>query len=88
MLNRSSEFSMPGCYSCSNVLRIIVCHNPGHQEDFLLNLEVNVMKFITLGIGPETKSSSQSGMPDKSLEWSFDQDGAVHCHGVHHHRWT
>lgn len=28
----------------------------------------------------------QSGMPDKSLERSFDQDGVVRCHGVHHYR--
>ena len=36
---------MPGCYSCPNVLRIIVCHNPGHQKASLLNLEMNVMKY-------------------------------------------
>ena len=88
MLNRSSEFSVPGCYSCPNVWKIIVCYNPGHQKAFLLHFEMNVIKFITLGIVPGTKSSPRSGMPDKSLEWSFDQDGAVCCHGVHHYRWT
>lgn len=43
ILNRSSEFSMPGCYYCPNVLTIIVCRNLRHQKVFLLN----VMKFIT-----------------------------------------
>lgn len=78
MLNRSFEFSVTGCFSCAIVLRIIVGHNLEDEKAFLLNLEMNVMKFVTLGIFPGAKSSPQSVMSNKSLEWNLDQDGAVH----------
>lgn len=78
MLNRSFEFSATGCFSRPDVLRIIVVHNPEDQKAFLLYLEMNGMKFITLGIVPGVKSSPQSVMSNNSLEWSLDQDGAVH----------
>lgn len=78
MLNRYFEFSVTGCFSCPNVFGIIVGQNLEDKKAFLLNLEMNVMKFITLGIVPGAKSSPQSVMSNKSLEWSLDQDGAVH----------
>lgn len=81
MLNRSSEFSMPGCCFCHNVLRIIVSHNPGHQKAFFLNVEMNTMKFILVMVAG-TKSSLKSGITEKFLEWSFNMDGAVHCCSV------
>lgn len=54
-------------FSCPDVLRIIVVHNPEDQKAFLLNLEMNVMKFITLEIVPGVKSSPQSVM---SIPWN------------------
>lgn len=61
ILNRS-EFSMPGCLFLpwcfeDNCLLDV----PGHQKAFPLPLEMNVMKFITLGIAPEAKSCLSLG---------------------------
>lgn len=78
MRNRVFEFSVTYCFSCPIVLRIIVSHNLEDEKAFLLYLAMNVIKFITLEIVPGAKSSPQSVMSNKSLEWSLDQDGTVH----------
>lgn len=72
ILNRSSEFSIPGCYYCPNVLTIIVCRNLGHQKVFLLNLEMNVMKFITRNkIIPSVWDARQILRAERRSGWDY-----------------